>query len=145
MRLNCKIRHFKKVNCTLIVLSEANKLSPTVQLDFISWTLDVSDQQNDHFLRPSHSLKSSQSYTIDLCVENPFKDRTHVENLPKNSFPELLNHWSYLIRDSTNIIMELQWVLAPLGPTFSNVFLCYHGKIWLQNCSSKFKPVIYKK
>ena len=41
--------------------------------------------------------------------------------------------------------MELQWVLAPLGPTFSNVFLCYHGKIWLQNCSSKFKPVIYKK
>ena len=41
--------------------------------------------------------------------------------------------------------MELQWVPAPLGPTFTNVFLCYHGGIWLQNCPSKFKPVIYKK
>ena len=42
-------------------------------------------------------------------------------------------------------MIELQWVPAPLGPTFSNVFLCYHGEIWLQNCPSKFKPVIYKK
>ena len=34
---------------------------------------------------------------------------------------------------------------SPLGPTLANVFLCYHLKIWLQNCPSKFKPVIYKR
>ena len=28
--------------------------------------------------------------TIDLCVENLFKDRTHVDNLSKDSFRELL-------------------------------------------------------
>ena len=34
---------------------------------------------------------------------------------------------------------------SPLGPTFSNVFLCCHGKICLQNCPSKFKPFIYRR
>ena len=32
-----------------------------------------------------------------------------------------------------------------LGPTLANVFLCYHEKIWLQNCPSEFKPVIYRR
>ena len=34
---------------------------------------------------------------------------------------------------------------SPLGPTLANVFLCYHENIWLQNCSSEFKPVIYRR
>ena len=33
---------------------------------------------------------------------------------------------------------------SPLGPTLANVFLCYHENIWLQNCPSEFKPVIYR-
>ena len=34
---------------------------------------------------------------------------------------------------------------SPLGPTLANVFLCYHENIWLQNCPSEFKPVIYRR
>ena len=34
---------------------------------------------------------------------------------------------------------------SPLGPTFANVFLCYHKKIWLQNSPSESKPVIYRR
>ena len=34
---------------------------------------------------------------------------------------------------------------SPLGPTLANVFLCYHEQIWLQNCPSEFKPVIYRR
>ena len=34
---------------------------------------------------------------------------------------------------------------SPLEPTLANVFLCYHEKIWLQNCPSEFKPVIYRR
>ena len=34
---------------------------------------------------------------------------------------------------------------STLGPTHANVFLCYHEKVWLQNCPSEFKPVIYKR
>ena len=31
---------------------------------------------------------------------------------------------------------------SPLGPT---LFLCYHEKMWLRNCPSEFKPVIYSR
>ena len=34
---------------------------------------------------------------------------------------------------------------SPLGPTLANVFLCYREKIWLLNCPSEFKPVIYRR
>ena len=34
---------------------------------------------------------------------------------------------------------------SPLGPTFANIFLCYHEKIWLQNCPSEFKSIIYRR
>ena len=34
---------------------------------------------------------------------------------------------------------------SPIGPTLTNVFVYYHEKIWLQNCPSKFKPVIYRR
>ena len=53
--------------------------------------------------------------TIDLCVENLFQDRTHVDNLSKHSFHELLTRTmpeslSYLISTFINSMMELQWV-----------------------------------
>ena len=38
----------------------------------------------------SHFTNIFFQETIDLCVENLFKDRTHVDNLSKDSFRELL-------------------------------------------------------
>ena len=32
-----------------------------------------------------------------------------------------------------------------LEPSLTNVLLCYHDKIWLQNCPSEFKPVIHRR
>ena len=32
---------------------------------------------------------------------------------------------------------------SQLGPTLANIFLCFHEKIWLDNCRVEFKPVIY--
>ena len=34
---------------------------------------------------------------------------------------------------------------SPLGPTLSNVFLCHYEKLWLNECLSQFKPVVYKR
>ena len=84
--------------------------------------------------------------TIDLCVENLFQDRTHVDNLSKDSFLELLTS----TMSESLILFDQQFYKqhhgvamgSPLGPT---VFLCYHEKIWLQNCLSEFKPVIYRR
>ena len=34
---------------------------------------------------------------------------------------------------------------SPLGPTFANIFLCYHESNQLKDCSKDFKPVYYKR
>ena len=43
--------------------SETRSLLPTVQLDF-SWTLEMSDQQNDRLVRLSEGLSISPSATL---------------------------------------------------------------------------------
>ena len=47
-----------------VLESEAKSLLPTVQFDF-SWTLEISNRQNDRFERLSDSLKSSVS---TICI-----------------------------------------------------------------------------
>ena len=34
---------------------------------------------------------------------------------------------------------------SPLAPTFANLFLCHHEKLWLDICPSEFKPVLYRR
>ena len=85
--------------------------------------------------------------TIDLCVENLFKDGTHVGNWSKDSFCELLTMPESLILFDQEFYKRHDGVVmgSPLGSTFSNVFLCCNGKIYLQYCPSKFKPFIYRR
>ena len=87
--------------------------------------------------------------TIDLCVESLFRDRTHVDNLSNDSFRELLTRTmsESLVLFDQEFYKQHDGVAmdSPLGSTLANVFLCYHEKIWLQNCPSEFKPVIYRK
>ena len=33
---------------------------------------------------------------------------------------------------------------SPLGPTLANAFLCHYENTWLNECPSKFKPVVYR-
>ena len=87
--------------------------------------------------------------TIDLCAENLFQDRTRVDNLSKDSFRELL---ARTLSESLTLFDQQFYkehdgvaMGSPLGSTLSNVFLCYHEKIWLQNCPSEFKLVIYRR
>ena len=71
--------------------------------------------------------------TIDLCVENLFKDRTHVDHLSKDSFHELLTGTmsESLILFDQEFYKQHGGVTmgSPLGPTLANVFLCYHERI----------------
>ena len=34
---------------------------------------------------------------------------------------------------------------SPLGPTLGNFFMCHFLKIWLENCSRNFKPIVYRR
>ena len=87
--------------------------------------------------------------TIELCVENLFRDKTPVNNLSKDLFHELLIRTiskSLILFDQEFFKqhdgIEMSY---PLETTLANVFLCYHEKFWLQNCPSEFKPVIYRR
>ena len=87
--------------------------------------------------------------TIDLCVENLFQDRTHVDNLSKDSFRELLTRTmsESLILFDQEFYKQHNGVTtgSPLGPTLANGFLYYHEKIGLQNCPYEYKPVIHRR
>ena len=73
--------------------------------------------------------------TIDLCVENLFKDMTHIDNLSNDSFRELLPR----TMPESLILFDHEFYKQPdgvamgslLGPTLDIVFLCHHEKIWL--------------
>ena len=87
--------------------------------------------------------------TINICVENLFKKQTHIGNLSKESFKELLTlatFESFFVFDG-KYHKECDGVAmgSPLGPTLANAFLCHYEKLWLQNCPVDFKPIIYKK
>ena len=34
---------------------------------------------------------------------------------------------------------------SPVGPTLANVFMCHFENIWLENCPSHFKPIVYRR
>ena len=34
---------------------------------------------------------------------------------------------------------------SPSGATLANIFLCHHEKIWLNNCPTSYKPIMYKR
>ena len=72
--------------------------------------------------------------TIDLCVENLFHDMTHIDNLSKDSFRELLTRTmpESLILYDQEFYKQHDGVAmgSLLGPTLATAFLCYHGKIW---------------
>ena len=87
--------------------------------------------------------------TVDLCVKKFFKDRTHVDNLSKGSFRELrtraMSESLILFNQEFSNQHDGVAMGSPLGPTLANFFLCYHEKIWHQDCLSEFKPVIYRR
>ena len=70
---------------------------------------------------------------IDLCIENLFEDKTHVDNLSKDSFRELLTGTmsESLILFDQKFYKQHDGVAmgSPLRPTPAKAFLCYHEKI----------------
>ena len=86
--------------------------------------------------------------TINICTDLMFSfNVSTVLGLSREYFKRLLE------LSVTNSIFLFNNVLykqidglgmgLPLSPTFANVFLCYYESIWLQDCPSDFKPVLY--
>ena len=111
-----QITYCKKIHCHLIKFSlhslttswsKASSLSPTVQLD-LSWTLKMSDQQNDRFPRPSETLSISPSAT--LHHPEALSKLIHCP-LKKFNLHSLTASWPKATRLSPTVQLDFSWTL----------------------------------
>ena len=87
--------------------------------------------------------------TIDICIDNLFKNNEIVNNLDKTEFRTLLQ---FATDDPWFIFNKVFYkqidgvaMGSPLGPTMANIFLSFYEQHWLDNCPTDFKPVFYRR
>ena len=87
--------------------------------------------------------------TIDICVEQVFKTEDKIEGLGKEDFRSMLSLATKESFISFNgcFYKQIDGVAmgSPLGPTFANIFLCYHEEKWLNSCPVDIKPLFYRR
>ena len=86
---------------------------------------------------------------IEIRVNKLFKSSRAVSGLNKQQVLEMLS-----LTSRENVILldqkyysQIDGVAmgSPLGPTLTNIFLCYHETTWLKNCPKCFRPIYYKR
>ena len=87
--------------------------------------------------------------TIDICIRLLFSTASDVMGITSKYFKSLLEIAvtnSYFIfnqkfyRQKEGVGMGL-----PLGPSFANIFMCYHEKQWLASCPPDFAPIYFRR
>ena len=121
--------------------------------DSFSFVKDVLDFDASCFMA-SFDIKSlftniPLTETLNLCVQNLYRNQTLVNNFTKRSFYKLLKitmFESFFIFDG-KFYEQCDGVAmgSPLGPALANVFMCHFENIWLENCPSHFKPIVYRR
>ena len=88
--------------------------------------------------------------TINIIIDKLFtRDDSAIVGLGKKMFRSLLE------LTVTNAFFIFNFGLykqigglgmgQPLGPTFANIFMCFHEQNWLEQCPSEFAPILYKR
>ena len=121
--------------------------------DSFSFTKEV-QEFDPNLIMVSFDVKSlftniPPTEAISLCVENLYRNQTHIDSLSKSCFHSLLEmmmYESFFIFDQ-NYCKQCDGVAkcSPLGPTLANVFMCRFENSWLENCLVQFKPFVYRR
>ena len=84
--------------------------------------------------------------TIKNCVNDLFSNNFYIGKLSRKDLSKLATTESSFIFDN-KLYKQIDRVAMAsfLGPTLANAFLCHYEKIWLNECLSQFKPVVYKR
>ena len=87
--------------------------------------------------------------TIDICIENLFKDETTVHNFNRKQLHQLLSFAAtdcyFLFNEQVYKQVDGCAMGNPCGPTLANAFLSHHEVNWLNNCPIDFKPLFYRR
>ena len=87
--------------------------------------------------------------TINIAIDSLFKQCVSVKGISRKLFRSMLDIAvtnSFFLFDK-KLYKQLDGVGMglPLGPTFANIFLCFHERNWLTACPPDFRPVLYKR
>ena len=87
--------------------------------------------------------------TINICINELYKECDTLQNLNKTEMKQLLNLAS---KDTLFLFDGVYYTQidgvamgSPLGPHFANAFMNYHEKIWLNDCPFEIKPKYYRR
>ena len=88
--------------------------------------------------------------TIDICLNYLYtSDQCSVLGLSKLLFKQFLEmsvlNSFFLFNGTLYRQKEGLGMGLPLGPTFANIFMCFHEKAWLDECPFEFKPIFYRR
>ena len=87
--------------------------------------------------------------TINKCVNHLFYNSFYNGKLSTKDLYDLLKlattESSFIFDNKLYKQIDGVAMGSPLGPTLANAFLCHYEKIWLNECPSQFKPVVYKR
>ena len=87
--------------------------------------------------------------TTKNCVNYLFSNNFSSGKLSRKDLYELLKlattKSSFIFDNKLYKQIDEVAMDSPLGPTLANAFLCHYEKIWLNECLSQFKTVVYKR
>ena len=87
--------------------------------------------------------------TIDIAVNSLFNTCATVGGIPRKLFRSMLDlavsNSFFLFNNNLYKQTDGVGMGLPLGPTFANIFLCFHEKKWLSSCPSSFRPIYYRR
>ena len=87
--------------------------------------------------------------TIMNYVNQLFSNNFYNSKLSRKDLYDLLKlattESSFIFDNKLNKQIDGVPMSSPLGPTLANAFLCHYEKIWLNECPSQFKPVVYRR
>ena len=87
--------------------------------------------------------------TTNICLDILYNKKRKLKGLLKRHCKELLCHATkkscFIFNNTYYKQVDGMSMGSPLGPTYANIFLCFHEKNWLNNCPAEFKPVYYRR
>ena len=87
--------------------------------------------------------------TIKNCVNNLFSSNFYSGKLSRKDLYDLLKivttESSFIFDNKLYKQIDAVAMGSPLDPTVSNAFLCHYEKVWLNECPSQCKPVVYRR
>ena len=136
--LNCLTTNQYTVDNTYMFVDRLKKFTNVQDLTMASF-----DVENLFTNIPLHE-------TIDICLSSLFKSVNDcVMGLNRNCFKSLLElsvlNSIFVFAGKFYRQIDGLGMGLPLGPTFANIFMCFHEATWLANCPLDFKPLFYNR